>query len=357
MVFFLIGCAALWALGWRMKAPRSARWLMIGLLYVAILGITVALPDGMPLRNAVGGSTGEWLAVGGLVALVWAYSVGLAHLRTRVAPENRAPSSDTVSATPNEVELDRYSRHILLREIGGPGQARLRKARVLVVGAGGLGSSALQYLAAAGVGTIGVIDPDSVENSNLQRQVIHTDARIGMPKVFSVAEALRAQNPYVAIRPYHRSLTSDIAADLLEDYDLVLDGSDDPVARYAVNAAAVEAGLPLVSGALTAWEGQVSVFDPSAGAPCYACLFPKPNAAGLAPDCAEGGVLGPLPGVIGSVMAVEAIKVLTGAGQTLHGRLFLYDALWGETRHVAIARRPDCAVCGTGTLEEGGGAA
>ena len=242
--------------------------------------------------------------------------------------------------------MERNARHIVLREIGGPGQKRLKEARVLVIGAGGLGSPALQYLAAAGVGTIGVIDDDVVENSNLGRQVIHTDARIGMPKVFSAEQAMKAQNPFVTIRPYHRRLTPEIADDLFADYDLVLDGTDDADTRYLVNETAVKAKLPLISGAITQWEGQISLFDPSRGGPCYACVFPEKAADGLAPSCAEGGVLGPLPGVIGTMMAVEALKHLAGAGETLLGRMLIYDGLYGDVRTIRLKRRSDCSCCG-----------
>ncbi len=343
MILFLCLAAALWGLGHVTGAPRSARWIMIGLLYVAILAVTVVFPEGHPLARMAGGSTGEWLVLGALIAAVWGYSAGLRHLRRRVRPENREPA---LGQKESAAALERVARHIVLREIGGPGQKRLREARVLVIGAGGLGSPALQYLAAAGVGTIGVIDDDTVANSNLQRQVIHTDARIGMPKVFSAEAAMTAQNPWVTVRPYNRRLTEEIADDLFGDYDLILDGVDDDATRYVANTAAVRTGRPLVSAALSQWEGQLSVFAPGAGTPCYACVFPEPNAPGLAPSCAEGGVLGPLPGVVGAMMAVEAIKELTGAGTTLRGRMLIYDALYGETRTIALKRNPECPVCG-----------
>ncbi|MEM6386928.1 MAG: HesA/MoeB/ThiF family protein [Pseudomonadota bacterium] len=342
MVFFLVMAAALWGFGSMIKAPVNARMLMIGLLYVAILAIQVAMPAGHPLREATGGSAGEWLVLGGLGVVVWGYAKGLGQLRNRVRPENK-PKEE---ARDSSVELDRNARHIVLREIGGPGQKRLKQARVLVVGAGGLGSPALQYLAAAGIGTLGVIDDDLVENSNLQRQVIHTDARIGMPKVFSAQAAIVAQNPFVTVRPYHRRLDAEIARDLFADYDLVLDGTDDTETRYLINETAVALKIPLLSAAISQWEGQISLFDPSRGAPCYACIFPEAAAPGLAPSCAEGGVLGPLPGVIGSMMAVEAIKFLTGSGSPLLGRMMIYDALNAETRIISVKRRPNCPVCG-----------
>ena len=341
MLFVIILVALIWGLGHMLRMPIVARLNMIGLLYVAVLAVHVVLPDGHPLRAAIGGSAGEWAVLGGIAAIVWVYFKGLGRLRTRVLPENRKTDGPDSSG----LELERNARHIVLREIGGPGQKRLKEASILVIGAGGLGAPALQYLAAAGVGTIGVIDDDRVENSNLQRQVIHTDARIGMPKVFSAEAAMKAQNPFVTVRPYHRRLTADIARDLFSDYDLILDGTDDTDTRYLVNETAVALGLPLISAAISQWEGQISVFDPLRGAPCYCCIFPEPAAAGLAPSCAEGGVLGPLPGVMGSTMAVEAIKVISGAGEPLFGRMMIYDAQYGDVRTISAKRRSDCPVC------------
>lgn len=342
MALVLAFAAALWGLGHLLKTPIAARLLMIGLLYVAVLALHVAFPEGHALREATGGSAGEWVALGVLGAVGWAYAFGLKRVKARVRPENRPQDKPSMSSS---AELERNARHIVLREIGGPGQKRLKEARVLVIGAGGLGAPALQYLAAAGVGTIGVIDDDVVENSNLQRQIIHTDARIGMPKVFSAQQAMEAQNPFVTVRPYHRRLTREIATDLFRDYDLVLDGTDDVETRYLVNETAVALKLPLISAAISQWEGQISLFDPSRGAPCYRCVFPEPAAPGLAPSCAEGGVLGPLPGVIGSMMAVEAIKFLAGAGEPLLGRMMIYDALYADVRVIGVKRRDGCPVC------------
>jgi len=363
--------AVIWGIGWAMKAPRQARWMMIGLLFVAVLGIQVALPDGHPLREGTGGSPAFWLLIAAFAGLAMLYARGLRYLRARsgAAPagtgggvasgpagagtDGRAspgpgPGAGTDEGAPRKmgaVELERYARHIVLRELGGPGQRALKHASVLVVGAGGLGAPALLYLAAAGIGRIGVIDDDRVENANLQRQVIFRDADIGLPKVFAAAEAMKAQNPYTEVRPYNRRLTPEIAAELIGEYDLVLDGSDDFATRTAVNRACVETETPLVSGALSAWEAQVSLFDPARGGPCYACVFPSPAAPGLAPSCAEAGVLGPLPGVAGAMMAVEAIKVLADAGTGLRGRLALYDALHAETRTIRVKPNEDCAVC------------
>ncbi|MEP5732120.1 MAG: molybdopterin-synthase adenylyltransferase MoeB [Sulfitobacter sp.] len=346
MVPVLVLAAAIWFGGGYMGADRAVRGLFLGLLFIAVLGIQVVFPELHPLRVATGGSAALWLIIGAVGLLVWGYSQFILFLR------NRAPVQKTTEPAPkadrfSDTELNRYARHIVLREIGGPGQKALKKARVLVIGAGGLGAPALQYLAAAGVGTIGVIDDDVVDNANLQRQVIHDDADIGMPKVFSAEKAMQAQNPFVTIRPYNRRLTKDIAAELVAEYDLVLDGTDNFDTRYMVNAACVGTKIPLISGALSQWEGQMSVFDPANGAPCYQCIFPQAPAAHLAPSCAEAGVLGPLPGVIGSMMVVEAIKVITGAGAPARGQMLIYDALFGESRSIRLSPRADCPVCGT----------
>jgi molybdopterin/thiamine biosynthesis adenylyltransferase len=346
MVLVLVMAAALWGLGHLMGTPRQARLIMLGLLYVAVLGLQVALPDGHPLREATGGSAAPWLILGGMAVLVFLYRQGLGRLRAKAEEKEAEEAPAKPKGTFSTTELERYARHIVLREIGGPGQKALKEARVLVIGAGGLGAPALQYLAAAGVGTIGVIDDDSVENANLQRQVIHRDADIGMPKVFSAEAAMLAQNPHITVKPYQRRLTGDITSELFDDYDVILDGTDNFETRYLANRAAVKAGLPLISGALSQWEGQLSVFDPANDAPCYQCIFPEAPAPGLAPSCAEAGVLGPLPGVVGAMMAVEAVKIATDAGAPLRGEMMIYDALWGETRKIALRRRADCPVCG-----------
>jgi molybdopterin/thiamine biosynthesis adenylyltransferase len=342
MILVLILAAAIWGLGMALRVPLGLRLVMLLALWLGVIGLHLALPDSHQLRIATGGDARIWLVLGGVSLLVAGYSAELRRLKGRVAVQ--APAADQVAFRP--AELDRYARHIMLREIGGPGQRRLKDARVLVIGAGGLGSPALLYLAAAGVGTIGVIDDDRVEGSNLQRQIIHADQRIGMEKVHSAAIAMRALNPFVEVRPYLRRLTEDIAADLIADYDLVLDGSDNFDTRYLVNRACVTARKPLISGAITQWEGQVSLFDPAHGSPCYECIFPNRPAPGMVPTCAEAGVAAPLPGVIGSMMAMEAVKYITGAGQTLAGRMMIHDALFGETRVIAVKRRSDCAACG-----------
>lgn len=345
LLVFLMG-AALWGLGAVMGVSRRQRGQLIAVLLAVVLVLQLVLPAGHPLREATGGSAVPWALLGGFAALGFVYALGLRALRRRAQVAVPVPEKPQKAPSFSEAELDRYARHIVLREIGGPGQKRLKQARVLVIGAGGLGAPAMLYLAAGGVGTIGVIDDDEVENANLQRQVIHRDADIGMPKVFSAEAAMLAQNPGVTVRPYHRRLNEEIAADLFADYDLILDGTDNIATRYLVNRTAVALGKPLISGALAQWEGQLSVFAPARSGPCYQCVFPKAPAAGLAPSCAEAGVIAPLPGVIGTMMALEAMKLITGAGAVLCGEMLIYDGLYGEIRKFTIAPRADCPVCG-----------
>ena len=267
--------------------------------------------------------------------------------RTPNAPDCGDKSGDANRLVPmTDSELERYARHIVLREIGGAGQTRLRAARVLVVGAGGLGSPVLEYLAAAGVGTISIVDHDVVSLSNLQRQVLFDDRHLGRPKVVAAQERLGRLNPGVSVLPVQTRLNSSNADDLLRSHDLVLDGTDSFDVRQIVNRATVLLGIPLVSGAISQWEGQVTVFSVADGTPCYACVFPNEPEPGVAPSCAEAGVIGALPGIIGSMMASEAIKVITGAGETLMGHLLMYDTLYGEFRKIRLVRRHDCAVCG-----------
>jgi molybdopterin/thiamine biosynthesis adenylyltransferase len=238
-------------------------------------------------------------------------------------------------------EIERYARHLVLREVGGPGQQKLKAAKVLIVGAGGLGSPAALYLAAAGVGALILADPDVVDRSNLQRQVIYTEADIGRPKAEAAADRLAALNADIFIAGHTGAFGPDNADELVDGVDLVLDGTDDFAVRYAVNDACVRHGKPLVSGAIGRWTGQVGVFG---GQPCYRCLVPE-----IPPDaetCVAVGVVGALAGVVGSMMAVEAVKLIVGAGEPLTGRLMIYDALAAETRTVRIGADPDCPVCG-----------
>jgi len=243
----------------------------------------------------------------------------------------------------SEAEVERYARHLVLREVGGPGQQKLKAARVLMVGAGGLGAPAALYLAAAGVGTIGLVDPDAVSLSNLQRQVLYAETDVGRPKVEAAKAHLAALNPHVTVETHPVWLDPQNAGELVQQYDLVLDGTDDFSTRFAVSDACLAHGKPLVSGALGRWTGQVGVFH---GQPCYRCLVPE-----VPPDaetCALVGVVGALAGVIGSMMALEAVKLITGAGAPLSGKLLIYDALAGETRTVRIGADPACAACGKG---------
>ena len=342
LVFALVGM--IWGVGQLIGLPKGMRWSLTFLLWLAVVLAQLTLAEGHPLREATGGSVALWLMLAGAGVLVWLYRMGLGWLRQRAQPDEVEDSAP--KPTFSETELNRYARHIVMREVGGTGQKRLKNAKVLVIGAGGLGSPALLYLAAAGVGTIGVIDDDEVDNSNLQRQVIHRDADIGLPKVFSAEKAMKAQNPFVEVHPYKRRLEAETAADLIAEYDIVLDGTDNFDTRYLANRICVEQGKPLISGALSQWEGQVSVFHPKKGGPCYQCIFPEAPAAGLAPSCAEAGVIAPLPGVIGTMMAVEAMKLITRAGAVLRGEMMIYDALWGETRKFKVKPRADCPICG-----------
>lgn len=245
-----------------------------------------------------------------------------------------------------EEQIERYSRHIILPEIGGRGQARLLKSKVFVLGAGGLGSPSLLYLAAAGVGTLGVADGDSVDLSNLQRQIIHNTSRIGMPKVLSAKESIEAINPDVKVRPLHGRLTVDNIREVIREYDVVLDGSDNFPTRFLMNDAAFFESKPLISGSMFRFDGQVSVFKPAKGFPCYRCLYPEPPPKGLVPSCQEAGVLGALAGVIGVLQAVETVKELLGLGDGLAGHLLIFDALKMTFRKVKVRKDPECALCG-----------
>jgi molybdopterin/thiamine biosynthesis adenylyltransferase len=240
-------------------------------------------------------------------------------------------------------EIERYARHLVLAEVGGPGQQRLKAARVGLIGLGGVGAPAALYLAAAGIGTLRLIDDDTVALSNLQRQIAFDVADIGRPKAEAGAEALTALNPHVRVEPFAGRLTVATAARLVEGCDVVVDGTDDFETRFAVNAACMAARIPLVSGALGRWNGQVGVFT---GRPCYRCLVP--GAPPEAETCARVGVIGALAGVVGSMVALEAIKLIAGAGQPLAGRLLIYDGLAGTARTVTVAADPDCPVCAGG---------
>ncbi|MBI1911305.1 MAG: molybdopterin-synthase adenylyltransferase MoeB [Deltaproteobacteria bacterium] len=245
-----------------------------------------------------------------------------------------------------EEQIERYSRHIILPEVGGRGQAKLLKSKVFVLGAGGLGSPSLLYLAAAGVGTIGIADGDCVDMSNLQRQVIHNTDTVGKPKVHSAAATINKLNPDVNVVPFHGRLTVDNIREIIRDYDVVLDGSDNFPTRFLMNDAAFFENKPLVSGSMFRFDGQVSIFHPAKGYPCYRCLYPEPPPKGLVPSCQEAGVLGALAGVIGVLQAVETVKQVLGIGESLAGHLMIFDALKMTFRKVKVRKDPECALCG-----------
>lgn len=297
-------------------------------------------------------------------------------------PVSAPPAARSASATPRLPELTRdetlrYARHLVLPEVGEEGQRKLKDARVLCVGAGGLGSPLSLYLAAAGVGTLGLVDFDEVDPTNLQRQILHGTKDIGRPKLDSAMERLADVNPHVEVVPHHARLDSANALQILEPYDVVVDGTDNFPTRYLVNDACVLLGKPNVYGSIFRWEGQVSVFAapegwemrwaprraaagserdgsaPASAGPCYRCLFRQPPPPGLVPNCAEGGVMGVLPGVIGSLQAMETIKWILGRGDPLVGRLQIFDALAMQWREVGLRRNPECPVCGDEPTQDG----
>lgn len=244
--------------------------------------------------------------------------------------------------TPAQVQ--RYSRHLIMPNVGSAGQRALVGARVLVVGAGGLGSPVSLYLALAGVGTIGIVDFDTVDVSNLQRQILHTDADVGRRKVISARETLEAHNPEVNVIMHEEPINADNAMDIIPNYDVVVNGADNFATRYLVNDAAYLAGKPLVDGAILVFDGQAATYLPGKG--CYRCLFPDPPPPGEVPNCAEAGVIGALPGLVGSIQALETIKIAMGIGETLSGRMLIIDALTMEFREIKVRRNPHCKLCG-----------
>lgn len=348
----LLGLA--WWMGWGLLRVL----VVIFIVWVAVLAFMLAAPAS-EIRAGMGINVELWLAGGLLLGLATVYFAIVRRLKAEAerrwgaedaprldalsTPEPGAPSVETWGQV-QEDALDRYARHIVLREIGGPGQAKLRGARVLLIGAGGLGAPAALYLAGAGVGQITIADPDTVSVSNLQRQIIYRTVDAGRPKGLAAAEALRALNPLVDVHALRQRVTeADVA--LIAQHDLVLDGSDQFADRAAINAACAQAGVPLIAGSIAQWEGQLTTYDPARGAPCMACIFPQALAPGLAPACAEAGVVGPLPGIIGSMMALEAVKQIADAGSGLAGQMLIFDGLYGETRRITLHRDPDCPVC------------
>jgi adenylyltransferase/sulfurtransferase len=283
------------------------------------------------------------VATGDTVSIIPSVAGGV---ETALAPSARKPQSGEGGPTLTNDEVKRYSRHLIMPEVGVEGQRKLKAAKVLCIGAGGLGSPVAMYLAAAGVGTIGLVDFDVVDFSNLQRQILHSTPDVGKPKLQSAKEKLNALNPEVEIRTHDVALSSANALELFAPYDIIVDGTDNFPTRYLVNDACVLLGKPNAYGSIFRFEGQASVFATKDG-PCYRCLYPEPPPPGLVPSCAEGGVLGVLPGMIGLVQATETVKLIMGIGEPLIGRFLIYDALKMRFRELKLRKDPDCPVCGT----------
>ena len=327
-------------------SPRAAKRIVRGFLE---LKIEEVVPDmATPVLTLCAGGVRSLFAAEGLKQMgytdVRSVAGGFGAWRRESLPVE-------TPRTLSREERERYGRHLTIPEVGEEGQGKLLDSRVLLVGAGGLGSPAAYYLAAAGVGTLGIVDDDVVERSNLQRQILHTDSRVGRPKVVSARETLQALNPSVAVEAHQLRLDSGNIDEILPRYDVVVDGTDNFPTRYLVNDACIKHGKPNVHGSVYRFEGQVSVFWPSRKenpGPCYRCLYPEPPPPELAPSCAEAGVLGVLPGVIGLIQAVEVVKILLGAGEPLVGRLLQYEALEARFTALELQRDPNCAFCGEG---------
>lgn len=331
--------ARLWA--WR---PRPL-WGALALWWLFLFALHLSPFASSALAQRLGGDARAWGLAGGFAALVFLYARLLAALRQKAQPSRApAPAQDPAKLSPEEVR--RFARHITLREIGGPGQQRLKAARVLIVGLGGLGAPAALYLGASGIGQLDLMDDDSIAPSNLPRQVLFTPAMLGQNKAEAAAAQLAAQCPGLKAVAHQRRFDA-AQADLVKAADLILDCTDNFETRAALNAAAVAQGKPLLSAAVTPWEGQIGLYHPAGGGACYACLFPQAPAPGLVPDCATAGVAGPLPGVLGTMLALEAVKFLTGAGEGegLRGHLFLYDGLRAEARRLRVPPRKTCPIC------------
>ncbi|HEY4238179.1 MAG TPA: molybdopterin-synthase adenylyltransferase MoeB [Kofleriaceae bacterium] len=309
------------------------------------LRIEAAVPDrAAPVVLYCAGGTRSALGARSLAEL------GYTNVRSLAGGFNGWKRAGREWETPQTLKPDqelRYSRHLLLPEVGTKGQLRLLKARVLCIGAGGLGSPSSMYLAAAGIGTIGVVDDDVVDASNLQRQILHGTDRVGTPKVDSAEQTLRNLNPDVRVEKHATRINRDNALELLARYDVIIDGADNFQARYLVNDAALRLGKPVIHASIFRFEGQITVF-PANGSPCYRCLYPQPPPAEDAPSCAEAGVLGVLPGIMGTLQATEALKLVLGLGETLAGRLLTYDALKTRFRELKLRRDPHCPTCGDG---------
>ena len=343
MILAFLSCLIFgWFLAGYLGMSQNLRAIYVVILLAGILGALVLIPETHSFSIRMGGLA-PWATISFIFGVTFLFRLFISALRNK---SNKINFTDVQAADEfSNHELERYSRHILLKELGGLGQRRIKDSKVLIIGAGGLGAPIIQYLAASGVGTIGIIDHDKVSLSNLQRQVIYLTNQVGEQKVFSAADAIYKLNSNVNVRPYNRRLNSEIAEEIFSEYDVIVDGTDNFETRYIANAAATTIKKPLVSGALSQWEGQVSVFAPHQGGPCYACVFPTPPKDGLALTCSEGGVFSPLPGVVGSVMAVETLKILSQSGETLLGQMFIYDGLRGESRKIKLKPIKKCPVC------------
>jgi molybdopterin/thiamine biosynthesis adenylyltransferase/rhodanese-related sulfurtransferase len=320
----------------------GATWIPRGFLEIKIED---AVPDrDTPLVLYCAGGVRSALAARSLIELGY---TDVKSLRGGFGAWKRAGYDFKLPVVLDAEQAVRYSRHTMLPEVGEEGQRKLLDSKVLCIGAGGLGAPSSLYLAAAGVGTLGMVDDDVVDASNLQRQVIHSTDRIGMPKVASAAQTLTGLNPDVKVIQHQLRLTSDNVLDIIGDYDVVVDGADNFQTRYLLNDAALKLGVPVVHSSIFRFEGQLTVF-PADGAPCYRCLYPEPPPPEEAPSCAEAGVLGVLPGVMGVLQATEAIKLILGLGDSLAGRLLVYDALRVKFRELKLRRDPACPTCGEG---------
>ena len=325
------------------KVSKKLILIILGLSYGFIIFLVLVLPNGNFIKNNIGNSMKEWLILLTIILLVGFYSLFLKRVKKKNFENNENTLCDDEMS---KIEIERYARHIILKEIGGQGQQKLRNSKVLVIGAGGLGNPVSMYLAGAGVGTIGIIDNDEVSISNLQRQILYRDNDIGRAKVFASKRNLLEINPHIIVKPYNRVLDINNAQNLILEYDLIVDGTDNIETRHLINLACVKEKKPLISGAISQWEGQISLFDPNNNSPCYSCVFPKIENDSKVQSCSEVGVLGSLPGVIGSIMAVEAVKELTGIGKSLRGYLLLYDALNCEIRKIKADKDVKCKICG-----------
>lgn len=341
MVFLLVGITVL-VLDRVFNVTRRNNLVFLSLVFSIIFLIHLTVSVDHVLVKSTGGSLRNLIVSFILLLVIISYVFLLKKAKNIGKVKFEKASTKNLF---NPEELNRYARHIVLKEIGGLGQKKLKNAKILVIGAGGLGSPVLQYLGAGGIGTIGVVDSDLVDNSNLQRQIIYTDKMIGDSKVFAASQAIRAQNPYTKVLAYNYLFNEQNADDLISNFDLIIDGTDNARTRYLVNKTCVKLKKPLISGAISQWEGQVMVYTSTLASPCYQCVFPNISNTELAASCSETGVVGALPGVIGSIMAVEAIKLISGAGELLDGRLMIYDALHAETRIIKLNQDINCPVC------------